>query len=277
VSKKRRDPAELVALIEERVAKGLDLVDAFRSATGKGPRGANKALEVEHRKALAANRTAVRRHTSKVQSLKTEMTGGAVVAGVGGAIGVMDVATAGVAGPAWFWLGGAVIGLVVSVRARQRLKTVGPPPIILDPVAPPPVLPRGAVGATEVARFSAVRVQIVNITPQLEKLYPGSGQELRRADLEAAGPLTAQCERLLVLNQIQHDLPGTTAATQAAESAELVRARLAQGCEKYDELLAAAARLLAAPDYTRSTEAILGPAVNAMLAYAHGLQRVADL
>ena len=277
MSKKRRDPAELVALIEERVAKGLDLVDAFRSATGKGPRGANKALEVEHRKALAANRTAVRRHTSKVQSLKTEMTGGAVVAGVGGAIGVMDVATAGVAGPAWFWLGGAVIGLVVSVRARQRLKTVGPPPIILDPVAPPPVLPRGAVGATEVARFSAVRVQIVNITPQLEKLYPGSGQELRRADLEAAGPLTAQCERLLVLNQIQHDLPGTTAATQAAESAELVRARLAQGCEKYDELLAAAARLLAAPDYTRSTEAILGPAVNAMLAYAHGLQRVADL
>ena len=277
MSKKRRDPAELVALIEERVAKGLDLVDAFRSATGKGPRGANKALEVEHRKALAANRTAVRRHTSKVQSLKTEMTGGAVVAGVGGAIGVMDVATAGVAGPAWFWLGGAVIGLVVSVRARQRLKTVGPPPIILDPVAPPPVLPRGAVGATEVARFSAVRVQIVNITPQLEKLYPGSGQELRRADLEAAGPLTAQCERLLVLNQIQHDLPGTTAATQAAESAELVRARLAQGCEKYDELLAAAARLLAAPDYTRSTEAILSPAVNAMLAYAHGLQRVADL
>ena len=277
MSRKRRDPAELVARIEEQVAKGLDLVDAFRSATGKGPRGANKALELEHRKALAANRTAVRRHTSRVQTLKTEMTGGAVVAGVGGAIGVMDVATTGVVGPAWFWLGGAVIGLVVSVRARRRLKTVGPPPIILDPVAPPPVLPRGAVGAAEVARFSAVRVQIVNITPQLEKLYPGSGQELRRADLEAAAPLTAQCERLLVLNQIEHDLPGTTAATQAAESAELVRARLAQGCEKYDELLAAAARLLAAPDYTRSTDAILGPAVNAMLAYAHGLQKAADL
>ena len=120
-------------------------------------------------------------------------------------------------------------------------------------------------------------MQIVNITPQLEKLYPGSGQELRRADLEAAAPLTAQCERLLVLNQIEHDLPGTTAATQAAESAELVRTRLAQGCEKYDELLAAAARLLAAPDYTRSTDAILGPAVNAMLAYAHGLQKAADL
>ena len=33
----------------------------------------------------------------------------------------------------------------------------------------------------------------------------------------------------------------------------------------------------AAPDLTRSTADILGPAVNAMLAYAHGLQRASDL
>lgn len=281
MSKSRPDPAELAARIERAMAKGLDMVDAFRSVTGSGSRGANRALELEHRKALAANRTAVRKHTSRVQSLKSEMTGGAVVAGVGGAAGLMDVVTSATGGsfpgPAWMWLGSAAVGLFVSVRARSKLRHVGPPPIIIDPVAAPPVLPRGAVGAAEVARFSSVRVQIVNMTPQLDRLYPGSGQELRRADLEAAGPLTALCERLLVLDQMQRELPGTSAATSAAKSAEQVRSRLAQGCEKYDELLAAAARLLAAPDYARSTEAILGPAVDAMLAYAHGLQKAAEL
>ncbi len=278
MSKSRRDPAELAALIEQSVARGLDLVDAFRSATGKGSRGANRALELEHRRTLAANRTAVRRHTSRVQRLKAEMTGGAVVAGTAGAIGLIVVATPPpeLAFP-FLWLGTAAIGLAVSVRARFRLRHVGPPPIVIEPVAPPPALPRGAVGAAEVARFSSVRVQVVTITPQLDRLYPGAGQELRRADLEAAGPLTALCERLLVLDQMQRELPGTSAAASASKSAEQVRGRLAQGCEKYDELLAAAARLLAAPDYTRSTDAILGPAVNAMLAYAYGLQKAAEL
>ena len=117
----------------------------------------------------------------------------------------------------------------------------------------------------------------MNMAPSLERLYPGSGDELRRADNEAAGPLTALAERLLVLDQLQRELPGTSAAASAAASAELVRGRLAEGCATYDELLAAAARLLAAPDMTRSTSEILGPAVDAMLAYAHGLQRAADL
>ena len=82
MTKSRRDPAELAALIEQGVAKGLDLVDAFKSVTGKGPRGTSRALEIEHRKALAANRKLVSQHRSKVNGLKTEMTGGAVVAGV---------------------------------------------------------------------------------------------------------------------------------------------------------------------------------------------------
>lgn len=281
MTKSRRDPAELAALIEQRVSKGLDLVDSFLAATGKGNYKANRALEIEHRKALAQNRSAVRKHSSRIQTLKSEMTGGAVVAGVGGTIGLLDVATTaaggGIFGPAWLWLGSAAVGLWVSVRARRRLKTVGPPPIVWDPVAPPPVLPRGAIGATEVNRFAAARVQVVSMTPQLDRLYPGSGQELRRADLEAAAPLTALCERLLVLDQMQRELPNTTAAASAATSAAVVRDRLQHGCVKYDELLAAAAKLLAAPDTTRSTDAILGPAVDAMLAYAHGLQRAADL
>ena len=149
MTKSRRDPAELAALIEQGVAKGLDLVDAFKSVTGKGPRGTSRALEIEHRKALAANRKLVSQHRSKVNGLKTEMTGGAVVAGVGGSIGLVDVA-ANLGGgdvflPTWLWFGSAAIGLIVSVRARRRLKTVGPAPAPIAPVAPPPALPRGAV------------------------------------------------------------------------------------------------------------------------------------
>jgi hypothetical protein len=56
-----------------------------------------------------------------------------------------------------------------------------------------------------------------------------------------------------------------------------VRQRLADGCATYDRLLAAAAQLLSAPDITRSTSEVLSPAVDAMLAYAHGLERAADL
>jgi len=55
-----------------------------------------------------------------------------------------------------------------------------------------------------------------------------------------------------------------------------IRQRLDEGCDTYDELLAAAARLLAAPDLSRPTADILNPAIDAMVAYAHGLQRAAD-
>jgi hypothetical protein len=281
VTKPRRDPAEVAALIEQRVSRGLDLVDSFLAVTGKGPKASSKALAVEHRRAVAANRRDVMRHRTRVSTLKSEVTGGAVVAGVGGSIGLIDVlanlAGSDFPGPVWMWLGAAGIGLALSVRARLRLRDVGPAPRELALVGPPPAIPRGAVGSAEIARFTSVRVQIMNMTPPLERLYPGAGDELRRADNEAAGPLTALADRLVVLDQLQRELPGTSAAASAAQSAAIVRGRLADGCATYDELLAAAARLLAAPDATRSTTQILSPAVDAMLAYAHGLQKASEL
>jgi hypothetical protein len=276
VTRGRRDPAELAALIEQRVSRGIDLVDSFLAVTGKGPRASSKALALEHHKAVAANRRDVARHRTRVSTLKTEVTGGAVVAGVGGSIGLID-ALAGPPSSLWLWFGAAGVGLLVSVRARSRLRKVGPPPRELALVGPPPAIPRGAVGSAEITRFTSVRVQIMNMAPSLERLYPGAGDELRRADNEAAGPLTALAERLVVLDQLQRDLPGTSAAAQAEASAQIVRARLAEGCDTYDALLSAAARLLSEPDMGRSTEDVLGPAIRAMVAYAHGLQRARDL
>lgn len=270
-------------MIEQGVARGLDLVDSFRMVTGKAPRGSSKALALEHRKAVEANRRSLTKHRVRAKSYQSQATGGAVVAGVGGAFGLIDVvaetaaSAGGIPGPAWMWFATAGVGLLVSVRGRVRLRRLGPAPHVLEPVAPPPALPGGRVGSAEIARFTSVRVQVMNMAPALDRLYPGAGDELRRADNEAAGPLTALAERLVVLDQLQRELPGTSAARSAASSSELVRRRLDEGCATYDELLAAAARLLAAPDAARSTSDILGPAVTAMLAYAHGLQRAAEL
>ena len=276
MTKPRRDPAEWAALIEQGVTRGMDAVDAVLAATGRGNRAASTSLAAEHRKAIAANRRELARHRTRVGTLRTEVTGGAVVAGVGGSIGLIDV-LAGPGGSPLLWFAAGAVGLAISLRARLKLRHVGPGPGVVTVVGPPPALPRAAIGAAEVTRLASVRVQVMNMAPSLDRLYPGSGGELRRADQEAAGPLTALAERLRVLDQLRRDLPGTEAARSAASSAEVVRARLADGCATYDALLSAAAQLLAAPDMTRSTSEILSPAVDAMLAYAHGLQTASDL
>jgi hypothetical protein len=281
VTKPRRDPAELAALVEQRVSQGLDLVDSFLAATGRGPHRSTKMLAEEHRRALATQRRTVARHRTRRAVLRSQSVGGGIVAGITGSIGIMDaVATAAgsfVPGPVWMWLGAAGVSAVVSVRSRRRLRRLGPDPDVPLLVGPPPTLRRGAIGATEVARFSAVRVQVMTLVPSVERLYPGAGGELQRADAEAATPLTALCERLRVLDDLQRELPGSSAAAAAVTSAEVVRTRLAEGCATYDDLLAAAAALLASPDLDRRTSDILAPAVAAMLAYAHGLQRASDI
>jgi len=282
VTKARRDPAELAAKIERGVARGLDLVDSFRIVTGRPPRNPTKALALEHRRAVEANRRRQSKWRARAKAYQSQATCGAVVGGIGGAVGLIDVVTetttsgAGIPFPAWMWFSVAGIGLLVALRGRRRLRRLGPQPADFEAVAPPPSMPKGRVGSVEVSRLTTARVQVMTVAPALDRLYPGAGTELRRADKEAAAPLTALAERLVVLDQLQRELPGTSAARSAAASSELVRQRLDDGCDTYDELLAAAATLLAAPDITRSTSEILGPAVSAMVAYAHGLQRAAE-
>jgi hypothetical protein len=281
VANSRRDPAELAALIEQRVAQGVDLVDSFLAVTGRGPHRSTKVLANEHRRAVAAQRRTIVRHRSRRAALRSQSVGGAVAAGVTGTIGFIDVlatlAGSVVPGPAWAWFGAAAVGVVVSVRGTRRLRTLGAEPELPALVGPPPTLRRGSIGFAEVARFSAVRVQVLTLVPSIERLYPGAGLELNGADAEAAAPLTALCERLRVLDDLQRELPGSAAAASASSAAEAVRVRLAQGCSTYDALLAAAATLLASPDLDRRTSDVLAPAIDAMLAYAHGLQRAADL
>lgn len=201
---------------------------------------------------------------------------GAVVGAGSSAVGVLSLVA--VAAPGWAiaWFAAAGVGGVASWRARQSLRRTRPPATPLPSVPPPPMLPRSAIGSAEVSRFTQVRAQVASVATSLDRLHRGAGDELRRADAEAAGPLTALAERLLVLHRLREELPNTSAAQAAASSASVVKARLADGTATYDELLAAAARLLSAPDANRSTSEVLGPAISAMVAYAHGLQHASD-
>lgn len=285
VGKKRRDPEELARLVETGLARGLDLVDAFRSATARYPGGGGpgvRSLERQHRKAVEQHRKAVKRYERTVSSLRTQATAGTAVAGVAGTVGAIDVVTeavtsqAGVYGPSWMWLGGAVIGGVTAFAARRRLRETKPPAPLTLPLPPPAPLPPTARGAAESARLSALRVQLAQVVPAVARLHPGAAEELLRADSDAAPAMNALVERLAVLHRIEQDMPGSQPAVAAGAAGEEVRVRLASGVTTYERLLAASATLLAAPDPGRSADEVLGPAVDGLTAYAHGLTRSAQ-
>ncbi|MFM8350702.1 MAG: hypothetical protein ACKN9D_06500 [Actinomycetales bacterium] len=223
------------------------------------------------------------RFQRRLQRARKQRIVGTSVAGVAGTLGLLDIVIEGVSnasgvfGPAWFWCGSAVIAGAVAVRGSLTLRQAEPPKAPILALAPPAPLPLGARGAAEVARLASVRLKLNDVANAVSRLHPDAAVELRRADREAAGPLNALAERLALLHQIAKDLPGSTAAQASAESAQVVSGRLADGCQHYEELLAAAARLLAAPDQARSTEGVLGPAVASMVAYAHGLQQASTL
>jgi hypothetical protein len=282
VAKKDRDPAELAAAVEAGVARGMDIVDAFRSALDRAPSRMHRALEREHRKSVAAQLKARRRYEALLKANTMTNRLGFVVAGGAGVITVVDLIAeggggAGAPAPAWLWLGITGVAALVAARAGRRKKTLLPPEDVPIPELPPVPLARGSIGAHEVSHLIRVRIQIAQVSTTIERLHPGAGRELRQADAEASPALQALAERLRVLDQLRRDLPGSAAAVSATTAANAVRARLQDGCRTYDDLLAAAATLLAAPDTSRSTTTILGPAIDAMIAYAHGLERAADL
>jgi hypothetical protein len=71
-------------------------------------------------------------------------------------------------------------------------------------------------------------------------------------------------------------MPGTQAATSAQHASVEVAARLREGVEAYEGLVAAAAELIAAPDLNRSVVEVVGPAVLDVQAYTGGLRKAAD-
>ena len=248
-------------MVEAGIARGLNVIDAFTAATG------NRTLDRAHKKELATQKSARRKHQARVESFRFGAVAGGGTAIAGGALAIV------ISNPA-LWLiavGGAVIS-IMSIRGWRRLR---PEPVGRGSVAPATPLPRGAIGRDCVKRYLAVRTQVVNMSSGVSVLHPAAGKELVNADAQAAVALNTLCDRLLVLHQLAASLPGTAAAASAASAAQVVASRLALGCDSYDKLLAAAAELLASPDIAGMVN--LQPAADSLIAYSHGLMRASDL
>ena len=276
-----QDPEQFVAKVQAGITRGMDVVDAWRAARAQRPTQHERALAEQHRRAIASHEREVRAYQRRKGRARARTIGGTAVAGVAGTVGALDVVVeattsqVGVYGPSWMWLAAAVAGGVTAWTARGAAKGLVPPAAFSPPALPPPRLNAQAIGALEADRLNTLRSQLSEILGPLERLEPPAAQELRRVDLEAAPPLHALIERLDVLDRMQRDIPNTPAAASARAAAEQVKQRLAIGCSTYETLLSAAAGLLAVPDMSRSTQEILAPAVQALTAYAHGLQQAA--
>jgi hypothetical protein len=250
--------------VEGGSRKGLDLVDAFMG-TPAGRRELareSKRTEVEARKAKNAH--ALRRVQAQVMTI-----GGTAVGASAGTIGVIDVVATGPGGIGWFIVSG--IGAVAAVIGGRRWRRLAPFTALPTIPSPPVLVRRGAIGHDSVARYTAVRVQTVQVIRAIEPLH-GSSVEIRSADAQVAPTLNALADRLRVLDEMARQMPGSQAAAQAQQAAHSVSKQLDQGSAGYDVLLAAAARLLASPDLGTPVSQVLEPASSALIAYAHGLR-----
>lgn len=278
----RDNPDRFGRTVQSGISRGLDVVEAWRRARAERPSLESRRRQEEYQRAVAQHRREVARYDRRARRLQTQVTAGTAVAGVAGTIGAIDVlaeaatSQAAVYGPSWLWISTALVGGVVAVASRRARRSLPARPRDDVPPPPPPELPDDAIGAVESRRLAALRAQTSAMVPALYRLHPGAAEEIHRADLEAAPALNAQIERLAVLHRIRVEMPGTVAETSATAAAGEVRARLTTGCETYERLLAASATMLAAPDIARSTDDILGPALDGLASYTHGLQRSAQ-
>jgi hypothetical protein len=275
----RKERQAFTAVVQAGIERGLDVVEAWRAARASKP---SRELEARRQQAIAAHAREVHRYERRKAQLSTRTIAGTAVAGVAGTVGVIDVVAevatsdAAVYGPSWMWLGAAVIGAVTAIIARRRQATLAPPAAFRAPIGPPPLLRPDAIGAVEAARLTRLRLQLAEVVPALDSLHPAAAHDLRDADQEASPPLHALVTRLDVLDRMRRDLDASAAKDAATTAAEQVRTRLDAGCQTYEMLLTASASLLAAPDVSRSTDEVLTPAIEALSAYTHGLQRSAE-
>ena len=260
------DLAKLAERVHTLVEQGVGVAEAYASV-----RGANAKALKEQQRAVAAHTKAVARHERHLTASARRAVTWSTVSVATAVIGVIDVASGTVAGEPVWWLGGAALSAVFAVRASHAGRTATEPGPLVLPVSAPADLRRDATGWAQAQGLIAVRRQVAAMLPAVRSLHPGAGAELAAADGEAGPVLSALVTRLGLLDQVVHELPGTSAAMSAAAASVQVRDRLADGVQRYDALLAAAATMLAAPDMGRSSVAVLGPAADALTAYAHGL------
>ena len=270
------DPDRMALVINSAIAQGLDLVAAgwANRPTKRANTSEVRELEKVHKAALARHTQEVSSHRKRLRRAQKRVSTMTTTAAVTGALTVISgVSTAGEGVSPGTAMLAAVTGAaaLIAYRSREIVQHPPPEPTAILPAPPPPALRSGARGDAEARRLLRIRSQLVSLIPAVSHLHPEAGTELARADAEAGPALNALVYRLSVLDHIERALPGSEASIAAGFSAEDVRARLAVGVDTYDRLMAAAAAMLSAPDLGRSSDDVLGPAIDALAAYAEGL------
>lgn len=266
----KREAAELAAAVESGIRRGLDLVDAFR-----GTPAGRRELEREAKRSSIEVRRARRAYSRRRMQAHVMTIGGTALGASAATIGVIDAIASGTGWIAWFAL--SAIGGVAAVIGGRSWRAQAPFIEIPAITSPPVIVRRGAIGYDSVARYTAVRVQTVQVIKAIEPLHSEAAREIRSADAQVAPTLNALADRLRVLDEMVRQMPGSNAASTAQSAATSVSGQLDRGSAAYDVLLAAAARLLAEPDLGQPITEVLEPASSALIAYAHGLRAASNI
>jgi hypothetical protein len=224
------------------------------------------------------NAVMAQRYDRRLQRARTRSTTGAYVAASAAGLGTLDAVTAVAAGSGivpgapGLWLVAAAVAGFASVRARATLRDAQPPAPLPLPPLPPPVLPPGAVGAQEALDLARAEAQLYAMVPAVDHLHLGAGDTLRETLAAVQPRMHSLLERLELVSGID-----AVRAPQAAEAAETLRRRLVAGIRAYNDLIAATATLLAAPEPAGPASDHLAAAARDLEAYAAGLAAASDV
>ena len=257
--------------LERAMQLGMDLVRQAREAAKSNsvPASRDRQMAEAHRAALVRYEGQVRQHQGRIAGAKA----GALAGGAGTAVlGLSTVASAGSPGQMLF-LGGLTAGTAaLGWRARRRAKSLeAHPPVPQLPPLPPARLRPGARGADQTDRVANALLHLYDLVPNVGRLYPQAGQELWRAVSDVEPLLRGQVERLASLDRIEWEMPGSRAAEAAIAAGTEITSRVRAGADALEDLIAAAARMLAAPDIGDGVPDALAPAIDSLDAFAHGL------
>lgn len=259
-------------VVEAGITAGVARYQEYRANKPKKP--TQRDIVLAQRQALVANhqRQMVNydRRLHRMKTRQTVWTFGAAGAAVAG------VATF-AAGDSLLWFTAAGFSGLFAFLTKEKREHLQAPPMPALPPMPVEPLPAGSPGVEEVARWARAAQAWDGMLPLVDQMHPEAGRDLRRALQDVDPALRSLVERLGTLYRTTQQMPGTQAAIAAHKASYEVAARLRDGVEAYEGLVAAAAELIAAPDWDRSVTQVVGPAVLEVQAYTAGLRTAAGV
>ena len=254
--------------LERAMQIGIDLARQAREAA-RSNSDPDSRMAKAHQSALVRYEGEVRHHRGRIAGAKAGMVAG----GAGTAVLGLSTVTVAPSPGGMAVLGGLTAGTAaLTWRARRKAKDLeSHPPVAQLPPLPPARLRSGARGAEQADRVAKALLHLYDLVPNVGHLYPQAGQELWRTVSEVEPLLRGQVQRLASLDRIEWEMPGSRAAEAAIAAGSAITGRLHGGADALEDLIAAAARMLAAPDIDDVVPDTLAPAIDSLDAFAHGL------